>query len=170
MPHTLKDLRISSFLESRSLLACSTQSITCCFDAVLIFWPACCWETFSCIHSAHWSRQKVLKGLFKHTSNGWTLDVQPPGITPTDTFALRRSSDTSSVICPVKVSHIRRVCCFFVYRHRTLWIQTLVNSASFHAFFLNCDHCTCWNSQFFESSFSFKNHHRWQHVSCCCTG
>ena len=76
-------------------------------DAVGIceaMWVLCAWPA---VYSSHTPRMYALKIVFRHTSRGWILLVQPPRISTCDMlFSLR----TSSLRWTLNVSNTNKTC------------------------------------------------------------
>ena len=57
-------------------------------------WVLCAWPT---VYSSHTPRMYAVKVLFRHTSRGWILLVQPPRISTCDMLFSSRLARTSSL-------------------------------------------------------------------------
>ena len=80
-------------------------------------WVLCAWPT---LYSSHTPRMYALKIVFRHTSRGWILLVQPPRISTCDMlFSLR----TSSLRWTLNVSNTNKTCRPLVCLTRSFTVQ-----------------------------------------------
>ena len=90
-------------------------------------WVLCAWPA---LYSSHTPRMYAVKVLFRHTSRGWILLMQPPRISTCDMlFSLRMSS----LRWILNMSNTNKTCRPWVCLTRTFLIHDSISWWSFHS-------------------------------------